>query len=71
MYPIYFPKHKKKICLSLRYNGANTNLIVNGREIHKFKAKGSECVATQLYLVEISKKCTVDNVKKTGLCTCL
>ena len=55
----------------MRYNGANTNLIVNGREIHKFKAKGSECVATQLYLVEISKNCTVDNVKKTGLCTCL
>ena len=55
----------------MRYNGANTNLIVNGREIHKFKAKGSECVAIQLYLVEISKNCTVDNVKKTGLWTCL
>ena len=55
----------------MRYNGANTNFTVNGREIHKFKAKGSECVAAQLYLVEISKNCTAHNVKKTGLWTCL
>ena len=37
---------KKKFCLSLHYNGANSYLFVNGRGIHKFRAKDSEIVAT-------------------------
>ena len=57
---------KKKFCLSLHYNGANSYLFVNGTEIHKSKAKDSENVATQLCLWNISKVWSVDNIKKTG-----
>ena len=42
-------------------------LFVNGKEIHKFKAKDSEIVATPLCLGNISKDCSVDNMKKAGL----
>ena len=64
MYSINFTEHNKKSCLSLLYNGANSYLFVNGKEIHKFKAKDSEIVATPLCLENISKDCTVDNMKK-------
>ena len=42
MYSINFTVTKKKFCLSLHYNGANSYLFVNGTEIYKFKAKHSE-----------------------------
>ena len=45
VYSINFTVTKKKFCLSLRYNGANSYLFVNGTEIIKFKAKDSEIVA--------------------------
>ena len=64
MYSINFTVTKKKFCLSLHYNGANSYLFVNGKEIHKFKAKDSEIVATPLCLGNISKDWSVDNVKK-------
>ena len=67
MYLINFTVTKKKFCLSLHYNGANSYLFVNVTEICKFKAKDSEVVATPLCLVNISKDWSVDNVKKTGL----
>ena len=41
--------------------------FVNGKEIHKFKAKDSEIVATALCLGNILKDSSVDNMKKTGL----
>ena len=47
-YLINFTENNKKICLSVHYNGANSYLFVNGTEIHKFKAKDSEIVATPL-----------------------
>ena len=67
MYSINFCKFQTKFCLSLHYNGANSYLFVNGKKIHKFKAKDSEIVATPLCLGNISKDWTVDNMKKTGL----
>ena len=39
MYSFNFTVTKKKICLSLHYNGANSYLFVNGTEIYKFKNK--------------------------------
>ena len=48
-------------------NRANVYLFVNGNEIHKFKAKDSETVATALYLGNISKYWPVDDMKMTGL----
>ena len=66
MYPINFTVTKKKFCLSLHYNGANSYLFVNGTEIYKFKAKDSEIVASPLCLGNISKDWSADNMKKTG-----
>ena len=54
-YSINFTVTRKKLCLSLHYNGANSYLFVNGTEIYKFKAKDSEIVAAPLYLGNISK----------------
>ena len=67
MYPINFTQTKKKFCLSLHYNGANSYLFVNGTEIYKFKAKDSKIVPSPLCLGNISKDWSVDNMKKTGL----
>ena len=41
-YSINFTEHNKRFCLSLYYNGSNSYLLVNGKEIHKFKSKDSE-----------------------------
>ena len=54
MYSINFTENKK-IFLNLHYDGANSYLFVNGTEIHKFKAKDSEIIATSLCLGNISK----------------
>ena len=67
MYSINFTVTKKKFCLSLHYNGANSYLFVNGTEIIKFKAKDSEIVASPLCLGNISKEWSADNMKKLDL----
>ena len=67
MYSINFTVTKKKFCLHLHYNGANSYLFVNGTEIYKFKAKDSEIVATPLCLGNISKDWSVDNMKKNWI----
>ena len=67
IYSINFTEHHKKFCLSLHFDAANSYLFVNGKEIHKFKAKDSEIVVTPLYLGNISKDWSVDNMKKTRL----
>ena len=64
MYSIIFTVTKKKICLSLHYNGANSCLFVNGTEIYKSKAKDSEIATIPLCLGNISKDWSVDNIKK-------
>ena len=64
VYSINFTEHNKKFCLSLHYNGANSYLFVNGKEIHKFKARDSEIVAAPLCLGNISKDWTVVKIKK-------
>ena len=66
MYSISFTVTKKKFCLSLHYNGANTYLFVNDTEIYKFKAKDSKIVASPTCLGNISKDWWTDNMKKTG-----
>ena len=64
MYSINFTV--KKNCLSLHYNGANSYLFVNGKEIIKFKAKDSNIVPRPLCLGNISKDWSTGNMKKTG-----
>ena len=66
MYSINFTISKNKFCLSSHYNGANSYLFVNGKEIYEFKAKDSEIVESPLCLGNISKNWSTDNMKKTG-----
>ena len=67
MYSIKFTRSRKKFCLSLHYNRANSYLSLNYTEIIKFKAKYSEIVAAPLYLGKLSKKLPTENMKNTGL----
>ena len=64
MYLVNVTVTRKKFCLRLHYNGANSYLLVNGTEIHKFKTKDCEIVVNPLCLVNISKDWSVDNMKK-------
>ena len=66
MYSINFIKNNTKFCLSLHYNGANSYLFVNGTGISKFKAKDSNIVARPLYLGNISKDWSADNMEKSS-----
>ena len=65
-YSINFTVSSRKFCLSLHYNGENSYLFVNGKEIIKFKANDSEIVATPLCLGNISKDFSAD-MRKTRL----
>ena len=67
LYSINFTKTNSKFCLSLHYNKINSYLFVNDEEIHKFKAKDSEIVATPSCLGNISKDFSEENMKKAGL----
>ena len=67
IYSINFTQNNKKFCLSSYYNGANSYSYVNGIKICKFKAKGSEIATIPLFLRNISKDGTVDNMNKAGL----
>ena len=67
MYFINCTVTKKKFCLSLHYNGANSYLYVSDTEIYKFKAKDSEIVARPLCLGNISKDWSTDNMEKLDL----
>ena len=67
MYSVNFTATRKKLFLSLHYNGDNSYLFVNAKEIIKFKAKDSEIVAKPFCLGSISEDFFVANMKKTGL----
>ena len=67
MYSINFTLTKKKFCLSLHYNGANIYFFVNGTEIYKYKAKDSKIMMSPIFLGNISKDWTVDNMKKNRI----
>ena len=51
----------------MHYNGGNSYLFLNGREIYKFKANDSEIAANPLCFVNISKDWSLDNMKKAGV----
>ena len=62
-----FCSNKKEILFKFVFNGVNSYLFVNSKEIVKFKAKDSEIVATPLCLGNISKDCSVDEKTNTVL----
>ena len=51
----------------MHYNRTNSYLLVNGTKIIKFKAKDSKILAYPLCLGNMSKECSVDNIKNNGL----
>ena len=53
MYSPSFSAENKIFCLSLHYNGDNSYLFVNGKEVTKFSAKKSEIKANQLTLYQL------------------
>ena len=53
--------------LSLHYNRSNSFLFVNAVKMHKFKVKDSGIKPYTLWLSNISKDFTIDNMKKSGL----
>ena len=67
MYSTNFSVDNKKFCLSLHYNGDNSYLFVNGKEIHKFKDKDSEIVPYPLCLGGLSKYFEVGYMRASGL----
>ena len=67
MYSTNLSVNNKKFRLSLRYNGDNSYLFVNGKEVHKFKAKDSEIVPYPLRLGGISKDLEVGYMRTSGL----
>ena len=67
IHSINLTKSRKKFCLRLHYNGANSYLFVNDTEMNKFKEKDSETVATPLRLVNISKDVFTGNMNKKEL----
>ena len=54
-FSINFSKTNTTFCLSLHYNGDNSYLFANGKEIFKFKAKNKNVIfPTQIRLGSIS-----------------
>ena len=64
MYSPNFAVVNKTLCLSLHYNGDNSYLFVNGKEVTKFKAKNSELIKT-LCVYGIFQKIIIKIVIKT------
>ena len=66
MYSPNFTIANKTFCLSLHYNGDDSYLFVNGKEVIKFKAK-NQSVPGKLSLGNISAEFNQADRKSTGL----
>ena len=62
IYSINFSATKRRFCLSLHYNGANSYLFVNGVETIKFKVSG--IIPKVFCLRNVSKDFSARNMKK-------
>ena len=68
MYRPTFTVDNKTFCLSLHYNGGNSYLFVNGKEVTKFKAKNSELIKHSMCLGGLSLDYyNKDKIKYAGL----
>ena len=65
-----FSAENKAFCLSLHYNGDDSYLFVNGKEVTKFKAKDSKIKANQLTLGSISTSANLSSsdIEDSKLC---
>ena len=66
MYSHNFTIANKTFCLSLHYNGDDSYLFVNGKEVIKFRAK-NQTVSGKLSLGNISADFNQTDRKSTGL----
>ena len=67
-FTINFSKAKTKFCLSFHYNGDNSYLFVNGKEIYRFKASnGNVNIPSRFYLGSISNNFSVNESKEVSL----
>ena len=57
----------KKFMLSLHYNGDDSYLFVNGRQVLKFKCKNDQLVKKKLCIGNLSDEWTTSESEKTGL----
>ena len=62
-YPIHFTQSRKRFVVSLHYSGNNSFLFVNATKIYQFKAKNSEINDYALWLRNVSKEFTINNLK--------
>ena len=67
MYSTNCTVDNKKFCLSFHYDGDNSCLFVNGKEVQKFKAKDSDIVPYPLCLGGLSKDFEVGYMRASGL----
>ena len=67
MYSPNFTVDNKIFSLSMRYNGDNSYLFVNGKEVAKFKAKNSELIKYAMCLGGLSKDYNKNSRKDTRL----
>ena len=69
MYSPNFTVDNKIFCLSLHYNGDNSYLFVNGKEVTKFTANNSELIKYPMCLRDLSKyfNTNAQHKKTTGL----
>ena len=67
MYLPNFTVDNKIFCLSLHYNGDNSYLFVNGKQVLNFKAKNSEIIKYPMCLGGASKDYNENSRKDTGL----
>ena len=67
IYSTNFTADNKKFCLNLHYNGDNSYLFVNGKEIIIFKAKDSEITTYPLCLGGLLKEFAVGYMRASGL----
>ena len=63
-YPINFTQSGRRFVLSLHYNESNSFIFVNVTKVYQFKAKNSEIKYYALCFGNISKDCTINNIKK-------
>ena len=67
MYSPNFTVDNKIFCLSLHYNGDNSYLFVNGKQVINFKAKNSELIKYPMCLGGLSKDYDTNSRKDTEL----
>ena len=66
-YPINFTQLGKRFVLSLHYNGNNYFLFVNATKIYQIRAKDSDIKNHTLFLGNISKDFTINNMKQNRI----